>query len=104
IATFVGTEEPQSFDALASKASNVERQIARQKNVPQKSRMTQEKNFDSENPVNKKEAMPTFLKVDKKKGNDKRKEISQKGKETSRNLSLKERKEVKYTFEDDDVE
>ena len=28
IATFVGTVEPHSFDALVSKASNVERQIA----------------------------------------------------------------------------
>ncbi|KAL6284692.1 hypothetical protein ACE6H2_015621 [Prunus campanulata] len=33
IATFVATAEPQSFDALVSKASNVERQIPRQKSA-----------------------------------------------------------------------
>ena len=31
IATFIGTAEPQSFDALVSKASNVERQVAHKK-------------------------------------------------------------------------
>ena len=31
IATYVGTAEPQNFYALVSRASNVERQIARQK-------------------------------------------------------------------------
>jgi len=29
IATYIGTAEPQNFDALVSKASNVERQLAR---------------------------------------------------------------------------
>jgi len=37
IATYVGsTAEPQNFDALMSKASNVERQLARQKTTQPK--------------------------------------------------------------------
>ncbi|CAK9162591.1 unnamed protein product, partial [Ilex paraguariensis] len=46
-ATFVARQKPQSFDALVSKASNVERQIAQQSSLPQKSRMTEEKKFDN---------------------------------------------------------
>ncbi|KAL4614682.1 hypothetical protein ACB092_07G071000 [Castanea dentata] len=38
IATFIGTAEPHSFDALVSKASNVERQISRQKSTMQRGR------------------------------------------------------------------
>jgi len=36
IATYVGTAEPQNFDALVSKASNAERQRARQKTAQSK--------------------------------------------------------------------
>ena len=32
-ATYIGTAEPQNFDALVSKASNVERQLARQRST-----------------------------------------------------------------------
>ena len=44
IATFIGIVEPQSFDALVSKASNVERQIAQQKSTMQRGHNLEEKN------------------------------------------------------------
>ncbi|CAK9166813.1 unnamed protein product, partial [Ilex paraguariensis] len=74
IATFVGMIEAQSFDALVSKACNVERQIARQRSLPQKSRMTEKKKFDNKKQIKKDEAMPTFVNVNKKKENGKGKE------------------------------
>ena len=43
IATFIGIAKPQSFDALVSKASNVERKIARQKSTTQRGRNLEEK-------------------------------------------------------------
>ena len=46
IATFIRTAEPQSFDALVSKASNVERQIARQKSTTQRGHNLEEKNTE----------------------------------------------------------
>jgi len=36
IATHIGTADPQNFDALVSKASNEERQLARQRNTQPK--------------------------------------------------------------------
>ncbi|CAK9133612.1 unnamed protein product [Ilex paraguariensis] len=66
--------------------------------------MSEEKKFDNKKQTMKDEAMPTFFNVNKKKENGKGKEVPKNGKETSRNPSLKERKEVKYTFKDDDVE
>ena len=45
IATYIGTVEPQSFDALVSKANNVERQIARQKSTMQRGRNLEEKKY-----------------------------------------------------------
>ena len=46
IATFIGIAEPQSFNALVSKASNVERQIAQQKSTTQRGRNLEEKNTE----------------------------------------------------------
>ncbi|CAK9183778.1 unnamed protein product, partial [Ilex paraguariensis] len=89
IATIVGTAEPHSFDALVSKARNVERQIGRQKNVPQKSRMTKDKKFDNKKQTKKDEAMPTFVNVNKKIENGKGNEIPKNGKETSKNPLFK---------------
>ena len=97
IATFVGTAEPQTFDALVSKASNVERQIARQKSVTQKLRTSDERKIESnKKPTKKGESMATF--VNTKENNN------GKNNEQARRPSLKERKEVKYSFHDDDVE
>ncbi|CAL9017106.1 unnamed protein product [Prunus brigantina] len=94
IATFVATAEPQSFDALVSKASNVERQIARQKSTTQKIQVGEKKN---DKKSTKGESLATFVKTEKK---------SDKGqnKDPPKRLTLKERKEVKYSFDDEDVE
>ncbi|CAL2227449.1 unnamed protein product [Prunus armeniaca] len=94
IATFVATAEPQSFDALVSKASNVERQIARQKSASQKNQFGEKKN---DKKSAKGESLATFVKTEKK--NDKGQ-----NKDPPKRLTLKERKEVKYSFDDDDVE
>ena len=61
IATFIGTAEPWSFDALVSKASNVERQIARQKSTMQRGRNLEEKNTEGKKPQNNGEVMATFV-------------------------------------------
>ncbi|KAI5338992.1 hypothetical protein L3X38_018264 [Prunus dulcis] len=95
IATFVATAEPQSFDTLVSKASNVEIHIARQKTTT-KIQVGEKKN-EGKKTFKKGESMANFIKMDKK--ND-----GGKGKEETRRLTLKERKEVKYTFDDEDVE
>ena len=91
IATFVSTAEPQTFEALVSKASNVERQVARKKF------MTQKASFKDHETHSTDESLATFVKTDTKSN-------ACKGKEGSRKLTLKERKEVKYSFDDDDVE
>lgn len=91
IATFVSTAEPQTFDALVSKASNVEKQIARKKSL------TQGAIFKNQRTDNTRDSLATFVKTDEKSD-------TCKGKERSRKLTLKERREVKYTFDDDDVE
>ncbi|KAM1083303.1 hypothetical protein ACFX19_022125 [Malus domestica] len=103
IATFVGIAEPRTFDELVSKASNVEKQMSR-KNVIGKMIQDLENKSDTKNGDNKRmskkgDSMATFVKVDKKSDNMKRKEET-KG---TRRLSLKERKEVKYSFDDEDV-
>ena len=103
IATFVGIAEPRTFDELVSKASNVEKQMSR-KNVIGKMIQDLEKKSDTKKGDNKRtpkkgDSMATFVKVDKKNDNVKRKEET-KG---TRRLSLKERKEVKYSFDDEDV-
>ncbi|CAL9019532.1 unnamed protein product [Prunus brigantina] len=94
VATFVVTAEPQSFDALVSKASNVERQIALQKSATQKIQFGEKKNGKKSA---KGESLATFVKTKKK---------NEKGqsKDPPKRLTLKECKEVKYSFDDDDVE
>ncbi|CAB4319825.1 unnamed protein product [Prunus armeniaca] len=94
IATFVAIAEPQSFDALVSKASNVERQIARQKSASQKNQFREKKN---DKKSAKGESLATFVKTEKK--NDKGQ-----SKDPPKRLTLKERKKVKYSFDDEDVE
>ncbi|KAM2162439.1 hypothetical protein ACFX1Q_040230 [Malus domestica] len=103
IATFVGIAEPRTFDELVSQASNVEKQMSR-KNVIGKMIQDLEKKSDTKKRDNKRmpkkgDSMATFVKVNKKSDNVKRKEET-KG---TRRLSLKERKEVKYSFDDEDV-
>ena len=95
IATFIGIAEPQSFDALVSKASNVERQIARQKSTTQRGRNLEEKNIEGKKPRNNGEVMATFVNNGRQNG---------KGKEGSKKLTLEEKKKTKYSFHDDDVE
>ena len=95
IATYIGTAEPQSFDALVSKANNVERQIARQKSTMQRGRNLEEKNTKGKKPQNNGEVMATFVNNGRQNG---------KGKEGSKNLTLEEKKKTKYSFHDDDVE
>ncbi|KAI5335854.1 hypothetical protein L3X38_025988 [Prunus dulcis] len=94
IATSVATTEPQSFDALVSKVSNVERQIARQKSATQKIQFGEKKN---DKKSAKGESLATFFRTKKK---------NEKGqsKDPPKRLTLKECKEVKYSFDDDDVE
>ncbi|KAI5316645.1 hypothetical protein L3X38_036352 [Prunus dulcis] len=94
IATFVATAEPQSFDALVSKASNVERQIVRQKSATRKIQFGEKKN---DKKSAKGESLATFVKTEKR--NDKGQ-----SKDPPKKLTLKERKDVKYSFNDEDVE
>lgn len=91
IATFVSTAEPQTFEALVSKASNVERQMTRKKI------MTQKASSKDHGILSTDESLATFVKTDTKSN-------ACKGKEGSRKLTLKERKEAKYSFDDEDVE
>ena len=103
IATFVGIAEPRTFDELVSKASNVEKQMSRKnvfgKMIQDLERRSDTKKGDDKRMPKKGDSMATFVKVDKKNDNVKRKEEA-KG---TRRLSLKERKEVKYSFDDEDV-
>ncbi|CAL8999687.1 unnamed protein product [Prunus brigantina] len=94
IATFVATAKPQSFEALVSMASNVERQIAHQKSATQKIQF-RERKYDKK--PTKGESLATLVKTEKK--NDKGQ-----SKDPPKRLTLKERKEIKYSFDDEDVE
>jgi len=96
IATCIGTTEPQNFDALVSKASNVERQLARQ-------RSAQPRREESKRPIKKGESMATFVKSS---GPTNGGNINKNGKqrEEGRRPTLQERKEKKYPFNDDDVQ
>ncbi|KAL6284489.1 hypothetical protein ACE6H2_015419 [Prunus campanulata] len=95
IATFVSTVEPETFDALVSVSDNIERQVTRKKSF------TQTVHFEIKGTDNdeeeEEESMATFAKCNKKFKNGK-------GKERPRKFTYKERKEVKYTFDIDDVE
>ena len=93
IATFIGTAEPHSFDALVSKESNVERKISRQKGNTQ--REFRRKNTKGKKPRNIGEVMATFVNIGRKNG---------KGKEGLKMLTLEKRKKTKYSSHDDDVE
>jgi len=55
IATYVGTTESENFDALVSKPSNVEKQLACQKN-------TQLRREEGKRLIKKGESMATFVK------------------------------------------
>ena len=100
IATFIGTAEPQIFDVLVSKANNVERQIAHQKTTP-KIQAAEKKNDPKKSVVKKGEIMTTFIKNDKKSDNNNN---NQSRDERPRRLTLKERKQVKYYFDNNDVD
>lgn len=91
IITFVNTAEPQTFEALVSKERNVERQVARKKV------MTQKASFKDHETHSIDESLATFVKTDTKSN-------AFKGKEGLGKLTLKERNEVTYSFDDDDVE
>ncbi|KAL6211754.1 hypothetical protein ACLB2K_016977 [Fragaria x ananassa] len=65
IATYVGTAEPQTFDALVSKASNVERQVARQKSSA-KIQVPDKKSDSKKTVVKKGETMATFVRNERK--------------------------------------
>ena len=96
IATYIGIAEPQNFDALVSKASNVERQLALQ-------RSTQPKREEGKRPIKKGDSMATFVKSSRPPngGNNNK---SGKQREEGRRPTLQERKEKKYPFDDDDVQ
>jgi len=97
IATYVGIAEPQNFDALISKASNVERQLACQKAI-------QPKREESKRPNKKRESMATFVRASPKPTNGGNFNNSKgKQKKEARRLTLQERKIKKYPFDDDDV-
>ena len=57
----------------------------------------EEKKIENKKPLRKTETMATFVKNDKNQNKGKAREESKK-------LTLKERKEVKYSFDDEDVE
>jgi len=98
IATYVGTAEPQNFDVLVFKASNVERQLARQKAI-------QSKQEEIKRPNKKGESMATFVKASPNPTNYENFNNGKgKQKEGARRLTLQERKEKKYPFNDDDIQ
>ena len=90
IAAFVSTAEPQTFDELVSKASNVERHVARKK-IPI------EMLFKSERVDSTGDSLATFVKTSETSNTCDRDDMS-------RELTLRERKKVKYSFADEDVE
>ncbi|XP_060968195.1 uncharacterized protein LOC133035834 [Cannabis sativa] len=90
VATFVGTTEPKTFNELVSKACNVEIQISQQRGGKPSPR------FENKKPFKRGESMATFVNTGNK---DK-----EKAQEPQKKLTLKERKEVKYSFDDDDVD
>ncbi|KAH7853729.1 hypothetical protein Vadar_006024 [Vaccinium darrowii] len=94
IAIHLGTAEPQTFDELVSKASNVERQISRQNNLGQKTKKIH--NESTKMLEQKEESLATFVHANGKKANR-----SNKGKKAKRRSSLKEKKDAKYSFHDD---
>jgi len=98
IATYVGTAKPQKFDALMSKESTVDRQLARQKSG-------QPKREERKRSIKKGELMVTFVRTSPKPTNGKNFNKNGKGKQKEEDwqLILQERKEKKYTFNDDDV-
>ena len=61
----------------------------------QRGRNLEEKNTEGKKPQNNGEVMATFVKNGRQNG---------KGKEGSKNLTLEEKKKMKYSFHDDDVE
>ena len=61
----------------------------------QRGRNLEEKNTEGKKPRNNGEVMATFVKNGRQNG---------KGKEGSKNLTLEEKKKMKYSFHDDDVE
>jgi len=63
IATYMGIVEPQNFDTLVSKASNVERQLAHQKT-------TQPRREEIKMPTKKGESMATFVRTSPKPTNN----------------------------------
>jgi len=98
IATYVGTAEPQNFDALVSKASNVERQLTHQKSI-------QSKREEIKRPNKKRALMATFVRASPMPTNDGNFNNGKgKQKEGARRLTLQERKEKRYPFDNDDVQ
>ncbi|KAL6125822.1 hypothetical protein ACLB2K_073874 [Fragaria x ananassa] len=90
ITAFVSTAEPQTFDELVSKASNVERHVARKK-IPI------EMLFKSERADSTRDSLTIFVKTNETSNAYERNDMS-------RELTLKERKIFKYSFADEDVE
>ena len=82
-----------------SKESNVERQLALQKSI-------QPKREEIKRPIKKGESMAAFVRTSPKPANGGNFNKNDKGKqkEEGRRLTLQERKEKKYPFDDDDVQ
>jgi len=73
IATYIGTVEPQNFDALVSEAINVERQLARRKSI-------QANREEIKGPKKKEESMATFFRTSPKPTNGRKFNKNGKGK------------------------
>jgi len=102
LAVHVGSAEPLSFDALVSKACNVERQLARRP-------VSTPKVETKRQPAKKKEAMTTTVKVgqSKEKSSQKREKVvpnTNQKKEPVRRPTLEERQSKTYSFDNDDVQ
>jgi len=97
IATYVSTTEPQNFNALVPKSSNVERQLNRQK-------ATQPEKEEGKGPIKKGESLATFVKTKSKPPNEENFDNGKgKQKRAGRRFTLQGWKENKYPFIDDDV-
>ncbi|KAL8161824.1 hypothetical protein V2J09_013313 [Rumex salicifolius] len=106
LAVHVGSAEPLSFDALVSNASNVQHQLARRKTTSNRPQSNENQRDESKKSQRKSESMTTFVKTSSKplKEDGSKNQDRGKTKEHSKKLTLQERKQKKYPFDDDDVQ
>ncbi|KAL8158914.1 LOW QUALITY PROTEIN: hypothetical protein V2J09_000451 [Rumex salicifolius] len=105
LAVHVGSVEPRSFDALVSKACNVERKLARPKACTSRLQVNETRKDDNKRLQKRGESMATFIRPTNRALVETNPKSQGKGaREPYKKLTLQERKEKKYPFDDDDVQ